>query len=116
MMLMIITRFPRAGRAPHVAYRPTQGLPGVKCAAGTGMVNPEYRCRMTTFLLGCNLFKMVGVESLVKQCFCRDTEQEMADMTASANPYARPAIKVFEMILDRNLISLSTNQNEELFY
>jgi len=38
-----LLRFPRAGRAPHVAYQPTQGLPGVKCAAGTGMVNPEYR-------------------------------------------------------------------------
>ena len=36
-------RFPRVGRAPHVAYQPTQGVPGVKCAAGTGMVNPEYR-------------------------------------------------------------------------
>jgi len=59
-----LLRFPRAGRAPHVAYRPTQGLPGVQCAAGTGMVNPEYR----------------------------DTEQEMADMTTSANPFARPSL------------------------
>ena len=42
----IISRFPRAGRAPHVAYQPTQGLVGVKCAAGTGMVNPEYRCKV----------------------------------------------------------------------
>jgi len=64
----IIIRFPRAGRAPHVAYRPTEGLVGVKCAAGTGMVNPEYR----------------------------DTEQEMADMTTSANPFARPATKVVD--------------------
>ena len=42
----IISRFPRAGRAPHVAYQPTEGLVGVKCAAGTGMVNPEYRCKI----------------------------------------------------------------------
>ena len=47
---------------------------------------------------------MVGVEGLVKQCYCRDTEQEMADMTASANPFARPAIKVSQMIPDRNII------------
>ena len=29
-----------------------------------------------------------------KQSGCRDTEQEMADMTTSANPFARPATKV----------------------
>ena len=63
-----------------MAYRPTQGLVGVKCAAGTGMVNPEYRCKI--------------VEIPVRQSGCRDTEQEMADMTRSANPFARPATKV----------------------
>merc|ERR1719447_904586 len=61
-----LLRFPRVGRAPHVAYQPTQGVPGVKCAAGTGMVNPEYR----------------------------DTEQEMADMAMSGNPFARPSMQV----------------------
>jgi len=38
----------------------------VRCAAGTGMVNPEYR----------------------------DTEQEMADMAMSGNPFARPSVQV----------------------
>jgi len=62
-----LLRFPRAGRAPHVAYTPTEALTGVRCSAGTGIVNPEYR----------------------------DTEQEMADM-AARGPYSRPSMKVVD--------------------
>ena len=113
MICMIMIRFPRAGRAPHVAYRPTQvayqtthayqpthvayrptqGLPGVHCAAGTGMVNPDYRWKQN--VVGDVGFAVMdgGCRNIFNEALmCRDTEQEMADMTTSANPFARPSL------------------------
>ena len=57
------------------------------------MVNPEYRWKQN--VVGDVGFAVMdgGCRNISNEAFmCRDTEQEMADMTTSANPFARPSL------------------------